>query len=75
MISQSKDTNRTYIHLSRPRIADLFEDFCRDKLPDDEIYVPPHHQPINPEDEDDGMFHNFSYCQSGVDMFGWDETS
>ncbi|KAI9790714.1 MAG: hypothetical protein M1816_004855 [Peltula sp. TS41687] len=49
----SKDTNRTYIHLSRPRIADLFEDFCRDKLPDDDIYVPPHHQPINPEDEDD----------------------
>lgn len=35
------------------RHADLFEDFCKDKLPDDEIYVPPQHQPINPEDEDD----------------------
>jgi hypothetical protein len=33
--------------------ADRFEDFCKDKLPDDEIYVPPQHRPINPEDEDD----------------------
>lgn len=33
--------------------ADLFEDFCKDKLPSDDIYVPPQHQPINPEDEDD----------------------
>jgi hypothetical protein len=39
--------------MRRPRDADLFEDFCKDKLPDDEIYVPPQHQPINPEDEDD----------------------
>jgi hypothetical protein len=51
--SQSKDSNYTYIHFNRPRDADLFEDFCKDKLPDDEIYVPPHNQPINPEDEDD----------------------
>lgn len=35
------------------RHADLFEDFCKDKLPSDDIYVPPQHQPINPEDEDD----------------------
>lgn len=33
--------------------VDLFEDFCKDKLPDDEVYVPQQHQPINPEDEDD----------------------
>ena len=39
--------------MHRARDADLFEDFCKDKLPDDEIYVPPQHQPINPEDEDD----------------------
>lgn len=50
---QSKDSSYTYIHFNRPRDADLFEDFCKDKLPDDEIYVPPHNQPINPEDEDD----------------------
>jgi hypothetical protein len=39
--------------MRRPRDADLFEDFCKDKLPDDDIYVAPQHQPINPEDEDD----------------------
>jgi hypothetical protein len=50
---QSKDSSYTYIHFNRLRDADLFEDFCKDKLPVDEIYVPPHNQPINPEDEDD----------------------
>ena len=39
--------------MHRPHDADLFEDFCKHQLPDDEIYVPPQHQPINPEDEDD----------------------
>lgn len=41
------------MHFTLSRTADLFEDFCKDKLPDDDIYVPPHNQPINPEDEDD----------------------
>jgi hypothetical protein len=50
---QSKDSNHTYVHFTLSRVADLFEDFCKDKLPDDDIYVPPHNQPINPEDEDD----------------------
>src|ERR1700712_3400571 len=50
---QSKDSNYTYIHFLSSRHADFFEDFCRDKLPDDEIYMPPQHQPLNPEDEDD----------------------
>ncbi|OAA69426.1 Apc13 domain protein [Akanthomyces lecanii RCEF 1005] len=50
---QNKDSSFTYVHMHRAGDADLFEDFCRDKLPDDEIYVPPQHQPINPEDEDD----------------------
>jgi len=49
----AKDSNYTYIHLNRVRDADLFEEFCKDKLPDDEIYVPPQNQPLNPEDEDD----------------------
>lgn len=49
----NKDSSFTFVHMHRPRDADLFEDFCKDKLPDDEIYVPPAHQPINPEDEDD----------------------
>ncbi|KAI5461608.1 Apc13p protein-domain-containing protein [Mariannaea sp. PMI_226] len=49
----NKDSTFTFVHMHRPHDADLFEDFCKDKLPDDEIYVPPIHQPINPEDEDD----------------------
>jgi hypothetical protein len=64
--SQSKDSSYTYIHFNRPRDADLFEDFWKfaDKLPDDEIYVPPHNQPINPEDEDDVVVgtHASSQC-------------
>ena len=43
----------TNIHFNRPRDADLFEDFCSSKLEADEIFVPLHNQPINPEDEDD----------------------
>lgn len=50
---QNKDATYTYIHMQQPRDADFFEDFCKDKLPADDIYVPPHLQPINPEDEDD----------------------
>lgn len=45
--------NHTYVHFHRSRHADLFEDFCKDKLPADDIYVPPHNLPINPEDEED----------------------
>lgn len=41
------------MHLHRPRDADLAESFCRDTLPADDVYVPAHHQPANPEDEDD----------------------
>ncbi|KAI0398293.1 Apc13p protein-domain-containing protein [Xylariaceae sp. FL0594] len=49
----NKDGCYSYIHMQRPRDADLFDDFCKDKLPHDHIYVPPQHQPPNPEDEDD----------------------
>ncbi|KAI1001957.1 hypothetical protein K3495_g6246 [Podosphaera aphanis] len=49
----SKDTNFNYVHFNAARHVDIFEEFCKDKLPDDEIYVPPQNQPINPEDEDD----------------------
>jgi hypothetical protein len=37
--------------MQHARDADLFEDFCKDKLPADDIYVPPHQQPLNPEDD------------------------
>ncbi|GJN75055.1 Apc13 domain-containingprotein [Purpureocillium lilacinum] len=49
----NKDSSFTYVHMHRAADAELFEDFCKDKLPEDDIYVPPQHQPINPEDEDD----------------------
>ncbi|KEZ40441.1 hypothetical protein SAPIO_CDS8317 [Scedosporium apiospermum] len=49
----NKDATYTYVHMHRPRDADLFEDFCKDRLPNDEVYVKPEHQPVNPEDEDD----------------------
>ncbi|MCJ1375727.1 hypothetical protein MMC20_006964 [Loxospora ochrophaea] len=50
----SKDSSHTYVHLRQPRLADLFEEFNRPPhLPNEEIYVPPQHQPPNPEDEDD----------------------
>ncbi|KAG6050038.1 hypothetical protein E4U17_004343 [Claviceps sp. LM77 group G4] len=49
----NKDSSFTQIHMHRASDADLFEDFCKDKLPSDEIYVAPQHQPVNPEDEDD----------------------
>ncbi|KAI9803189.1 MAG: hypothetical protein M1825_001980 [Sarcosagium campestre] len=50
---ESRDSNRTYVHLNQTRVADVFEEFSRDHLPLSEIYVPPHLQPVNPEDEDD----------------------
>src|SRR5689334_25436974 len=39
--------------MHRSQHADLFEEFCKDKLPKDDVYVPPDLQPINPEEEDD----------------------
>ncbi|CAK7200969.1 hypothetical protein SEUCBS139899_003669 [Sporothrix eucalyptigena] len=49
----NKDGCYTSVHMHHPRTADLFEDVCKDRLPNDDIFVPPQHQPINPEDEDD----------------------
>ncbi|KAL2059160.1 hypothetical protein ABVK25_000452 [Lepraria finkii] len=50
----SKDSTHTYIHLHSGRHADIFEEFNRPPhLPHELIYVPPQHQPPNPEDEDD----------------------
>lgn len=51
--SQNKDAHFTSLHLHRARDADLLEAFAKDRLPADDIYVPAHHQPVNPEDEDD----------------------
>ncbi|KAK3402442.1 Apc13p protein-domain-containing protein [Sordaria brevicollis] len=52
--SMNKDAQFTPIHLHASHHADLFDDFTRDRLPaSEDIYVPPHLQPLNPEDEDD----------------------
>jgi hypothetical protein len=52
-LAQSRDSSLTFLHLHQSHHADLLEDFSRLKLPAEEIYVPPQHQPINPDDEDD----------------------
>ncbi|KAK1774283.1 Apc13p protein-domain-containing protein, partial [Copromyces sp. CBS 386.78] len=53
-LSMNKDAHFTPLHLHASHHADLFDDFTRDRLPSSEdIYVPPHLQPLNPEDEDD----------------------
>jgi len=51
--AQNKDSCYTFVHFRAPRIADEWEDFCKDKLPEDIIYVPPHLEPLNPEHEDE----------------------
>ncbi|KAK0739291.1 Apc13p protein-domain-containing protein, partial [Apiosordaria backusii] len=50
----NKDASYTYVHMHRSSHADLLDEFRKDsRLPQDDIYVPPHLQPVNPEDEDD----------------------
>ncbi|KAL2176456.1 Apc13p protein-domain-containing protein [Thermothelomyces heterothallicus CBS 202.75] len=49
----NKDACFTYVHMHQSQHADLFEEFCKDKLPKDDVFVPPDLQPINPEEEDD----------------------
>ncbi|KAK4142453.1 uncharacterized protein C8A04DRAFT_38250 [Dichotomopilus funicola] len=51
--NMNKDGCFTHVHMHKSMHADLFEEFCKDKLPHDDIYVPPDLQPINPEEEDD----------------------
>ncbi|KAL2268992.1 hypothetical protein VTJ83DRAFT_3838 [Remersonia thermophila] len=51
--TMNKDGCFTYVHLHHSHHADLLEEFCKDRLPQDDIYVPPDLQPVNPEEEDD----------------------
>ncbi|KAF2646365.1 hypothetical protein P280DRAFT_362621, partial [Massarina eburnea CBS 473.64] len=53
---QTRDSTASYLHLHASHHADLIEDFTRpstSSLPPEDIYIPPHLQPLNPEDEDD----------------------
>lgn len=46
----------TYLHMHHSHHADLLESFTNptsSQLAPEEIYIPPHLQPVNPEDEDD----------------------
>lgn len=51
----SRDSNANYLHFHFSHHADLLEDFTQGnhQLPDEDILVPNHLQPLNPEDEDD----------------------
>ncbi|KAF2742042.1 Apc13p-domain-containing protein [Sporormia fimetaria CBS 119925] len=52
----SRDSSSTYLHMHHSHHADLLESFTHpqnSQLHAEDIYVPPHLQPINPEDEDD----------------------
>jgi hypothetical protein len=53
---QSRDSTATYLHMHQSHHADLLESFTNptsSQLSPEDIYVPPHLQPVNPEDEDD----------------------
>jgi hypothetical protein len=46
----------TYLHMHHSHHADLLESFTNptsSQLAPEDIYIPPHLQPVNPEDEDD----------------------
>ncbi|KAK4554401.1 hypothetical protein LTR86_008609 [Recurvomyces mirabilis] len=50
----SRDSSATYIHLHASHHADMLDSLnALFKLPAEDIYVPPEHQPINPDEEDD----------------------
>ncbi|ORY19549.1 Apc13p protein-domain-containing protein, partial [Clohesyomyces aquaticus] len=52
----SRDSSFTHLHLHHPHHADLLESFTHptsSHLSPEEIYIPAHLQPVNPEDEDD----------------------
>ncbi|KAF1941457.1 Apc13p-domain-containing protein [Clathrospora elynae] len=52
----TRDSTATYLHMHHSHHADLLEQFTNltsSQLAPEDIYVPPHLQPVNPEDEDD----------------------
>ncbi|KAH8725791.1 Apc13p protein-domain-containing protein, partial [Phaeosphaeriaceae sp. PMI808] len=52
----TRDSNATYLHMHHSHHADLLESFTNptsSQLAPEDIYIPPHLQPVNPEDEDD----------------------
>ncbi|KAL5119951.1 hypothetical protein ACEQ8H_002049 [Pleosporales sp. CAS-2024a] len=52
----TRDSTATYLHMHHSHHADLLESFTNptsSQLAPEDIYIPPHLQPVNPEDEDD----------------------
>ncbi|KAL6709228.1 hypothetical protein ACN47E_002044 [Coniothyrium glycines] len=52
----TRDSTATYLHMHHSHHADLLEQFTNltsSQLAPEDIYIPPHLQPVNPEDEDD----------------------
>lgn len=52
----TRDSTATYLHMHHSHHADLLEQFTNltsSQVAPEDIYIPPHLQPINPEDEDD----------------------
>ncbi|PSN59377.1 Apc13p-domain-containing protein [Corynespora cassiicola Philippines] len=52
----TRDSTATYLHMHHSHHADLLESFTHptsSHLAPEDIFVPPHLQPLNPEDEDD----------------------
>jgi len=47
-----KDSQRSHVHLVKPRIVDIMDDWGNDRLPDEDIDIPLAHQPANPDDDD-----------------------
>ncbi|KAF2851544.1 Apc13p-domain-containing protein [Plenodomus tracheiphilus IPT5] len=52
----TRDSTSTYLHMHHSHHADLLEQFTNltsSQLAPEDIYIPAHLQPVNPEDEDD----------------------
>ncbi|KAF2997094.1 hypothetical protein E8E13_003377 [Curvularia kusanoi] len=52
----TRDSSATYLHMHFSHHADLVESFTNttsSRLEPENVYIPPHLQPLNPEDEDD----------------------
>ncbi|PWO25506.1 Apc13p domain containing protein [Pyrenophora tritici-repentis] len=55
-VAMTRDSTATYLHMHSSHHADLLEQFTNltsSQLTPEDIYIPPHLQPVNPEDEDD----------------------
>jgi hypothetical protein len=50
-----RDAERSHVHMSKPRVALFYTDWLKTKLEHENITVPPVHQPVNPDDDEDAV--------------------